>query len=202
MNSGWKAVLGLLIAGISFGVLSGCDATSKGSDITIDEMEHAGASRSEAVGRKAPPFTLPDQNGTMVSLSELRGRWVVLYFYPKDDTPGCTCQATEFTELLFQFRDMNAVVLGVNADSPESHRAFTEKFDLGYRLLSDPDHSVMKQYGTSVGGVFGGRRILRQTFIINPDGVIAYHFTEVIPKGHAERVREVLTSLQQQWKNG
>jgi peroxiredoxin Q/BCP len=179
-------------------ILAGCNNNTP--DISTEEMEEAGASRSNAVNSKAPGFTLRDQDGQSVSLSDYRGKWVVLYFYPKDDTPGCVCQATEFTELLFKFQDMNAKVIGVNADSPEQHRRFTKKYDLALTLLSDPDHDVMKTYGASVGGVFGGpRRIVRQTYIIDPDGVIRYHFTEVIPKGHAERVKEKLAELQKRY---
>ncbi len=99
------------------------------------------------VGHKAPPFKLKDQDETTVSLSELKGRWVVLYFYPKDDTPGCTTQACEFTEVTEAFRDLDAAVLGCSPDSPEQHREFIAKHNLGIRLLSDPGHTVMSAYG-------------------------------------------------------
>jgi peroxiredoxin Q/BCP len=164
--------------------------------ITAESMEEAGASRSHAVGEPAPPFTLMDQDNQPVSLSDYRGQWVVLYFYPKDDTPGCICQATEFTELLFRFQDMNAKVLGVSADDVATHKNFTKKHELKLTLLSDPDQKVMGQYGTSVKNAWGSRTILRQTFIIDPDGVIRRHWQEVIPKGHAKRVREKLAELQ------
>ncbi len=184
-------VIGGLVAG-----LVGCDPNP---EITAGDMETAGASRSSAVGEPSPAFTLKDQAGHPVSLSDYRGQWVVLYFYPKDDTPGCICQATEFTELLFRFQDMNAKVLGVNADDVATHKAFTEKYDLRLTLLSDPQQKVMERYGTSVKNAWGSRTILRQTFIIDPDGVIRYHWQEVIPKGHAKRVKEKLQELQQSY---
>jgi len=164
------------------------------------EMEQAAAQRSEVVGRPAPEFTLRNQDGQPTALSDFRGRWVVLYFYPKDDTPGCACQATEFTELLTQFRDMNAVILGVSEDPPASHRLFTEKYDLKLDLLSDPDHEVMRRYGAWVTSSLGDEqygRVIRTTYIICPRGTIQYHWPEVIPQGHAERVREKLAQLQQ-----
>jgi peroxiredoxin Q/BCP len=162
-------------------------------------METAAASRSEFAGLPAPDFTLKNQNDQPVTLSRQRGEWVVLYFYPKDDTPGCACQATEFTELLTQFRNMNALVFGVSSDSPQSHRLFVEKYALGLTLLSDPDHAVMKRYGAWVETSLGEKkseRVIRSTFIIGPDGLVRYHFPEVIPQGHAERVREKLAELQ------
>lgn len=184
--------------------LFGCDpnggiTSDPNPSITPEDMEEAGASRSSAVGKQAPAFTLKDQDGQNVSLSDYRGQWVVLYFYPKDDTPGCICQATEFTELLFRFQDMNAKVLGVNADSVQTHKDFTQKYDLKLTLLSDPNQRVMQDYGTSVKNAWGTRSILRQTFLIDPDGVIRYHWQEVIPKGHAKRVREKLIELQSQY---
>lgn len=186
----------LILIGVVAAGLTGCDPNP---NITAEDMEDAGASRSRAVGEQAPDFTLKDQTGQPVSLSDYRDQWVVLYFYPKDDTPGCICQATEFTELLFRFQDMNAKVLGVNADDVATHKAFADKYDLRLTLLSDPQQRVMQQYGTSVKNAWGSRTILRQTFIIDPDGVIRYHWQEVIPKGHAQRVREKLEELQQSY---
>jgi peroxiredoxin Q/BCP len=161
------------------------------------EMEAAAAARTAAQGKLAPSFTLPDYQDERVSLSDYRGQWVVLYFYPKNDTPGCTCQATEFTELLADFRDMNAAVLGVSEDTPDSHRHFREKYELKLRLLSDPDHDVMDRYGAWVDTPWG-ERVLRTTYIIGPEGRIRHHWPEVIPEGHAERVKEKLAELQQQ----
>jgi len=166
---------------------------------SVAAMEEAAAAHSPAVGRPAPAFRLPDQEDRPVRLKDLRGRWVVLYFYPKNDTPGCICEATEFTELLFRFQDMNASVYGISEDSTESHRAFIKKFALGMDLLSDPDHAVMKEYGAWVEAKVGDKsyqRVIRSTFLIGPDGTIRHHWPEVIPKGHAERVRRKLSELQ------
>ncbi len=162
-------------------------------------MESAAAERSTLVGRQAPRFTLPDQNDRPVALDDYRGRWLVLYFYPKDDTPDCTCQATEFTDLLFRFRDMNADVVGVSEDSPASHRKFSEKHGLGIYLLSDPDHEVMALYGAWAAGSPADPRqgrTIRSTVMIDPAGTIRRHWPLVAPRGHAERVREKLAQLQ------
>ena len=166
---------------------------------TVASMEQAASERSVFVGSSAPAFELQNQDGESVSLAGQRGKWLVLYFYPKDDTPGCACQATEFTGLLHQFRNMNAEVFGVSEDSPTSHRKFIKKYDLKLTLLSDSSHEVMRQYGAwtvqSIGGKSHGRTI-RSTFIIDPKGVIKAHYPEVFPRGHAERVREKLAKLQ------
>jgi thioredoxin-dependent peroxiredoxin len=162
-------------------------------------QEEAASARSEIVGISAPDFSLPDQNRKLVQLSALRGQWVVLYFYPKDDTPGCTTEATEFTGLLAgTFRQVGARVLGISADSVESHRSFRDKFGLGVDLLSDPDHKVMSAYGAWVSAALGQKsygRVIRSTLLIDPAGVIRYHWPEVIPEGHAQRVEKKLTEL-------
>ncbi len=150
------------------------------------------------VGTKAPEFTLPDQDGTDVSLAQFAGSWVVLYFYPKDDTPGCTVEACEFTEGIEGFRGLNAVILGCSPDSMESHRQFIDKFDLKVRLLSDPEHDVMAVYGAWGEKTLYGRKsigVIRSTVIINPEGRIAHRWKSVRTKGHAAKVREKLEGL-------
>ena len=162
-------------------------------------QEEAASKRSQVVGHKAPDFTLKDQNNKDVRLADLRGQWVVLYFYPADDTPGCTCQATEFTQLLSRFRQMNARVYGISADSPASHRDFIKHYNLGLDLLSDPGHRVMKEYGAFVTATLGEQqygRVIRTTMLVDPEGVIRHHWPEVIPEGHADRVRAKLAMLQ------
>jgi peroxiredoxin Q/BCP len=162
-------------------------------------QEEAASRNSPVVGLQAPEFSLPDPNGKPVTLASLRGQWIVLYFYPKDDTPGCTCEATEFTDLLGSLKGMNAKVYGVSADTPETHKLFIEKFKLGIELLSDPDKTMMRRYGAWVDYSLGERkfeRVIRSSMIIDPNGVIRYHWPEVIPKGHAQRVREKLALLQ------
>ncbi|MEN8165748.1 MAG: thioredoxin-dependent thiol peroxidase [Acidobacteriota bacterium] len=150
------------------------------------------------VGHKAPEFTLQDQDETEVSLAQFAGSWVVLYFYPKDDTPGCTIEACEFTEGIESFRDLDAAVLGCSPDSPERHRKFIEKYDLKVRLLSDPEHGVMEAYGAWGEKVLYGRKsigVKRSTVIIDPEGRIAHHWKSVRTKGHAAKVREKLEAL-------
>ena len=151
------------------------------------------------VGKKAPAFTLLDQDEKKVKLSDFKGKWVVLYFYPKDDTPGCTTEACEFTDGIADFRDLNAIVCGCSPDSPEKHREFIAKYELGVRLLSDPDHRTMESYGAwgeknMYGKITVG--VIRSTVIIDPEGRIAHHWKRVNTKGHALKVRERLEQLQ------
>jgi peroxiredoxin Q/BCP len=151
-----------------------------------------------SIGNKAPTFALPDQDATQVRLSDFGGRWVVLYFYPKDDTPGCTTEACEFTDGIKAFENLDAVVLGCSADTPESHRKFIAKHGLKLTLLSDADRAVMKAYGawgekTSYGRTTMG--VIRSTVLIDPKGVVAYHWPNVKAAGHAEKVREKLAEL-------
>ena len=151
------------------------------------------------VGKKAPAFKLRDQDDATASLAEWKGHWVVLYFYPKDDTPGCTIEACEFTAGIGDFEGLNAVVIGCSPDSPENHRKFIAKYDLGVRLLSDPEHKVMEAYGAWGEKNMYGRvtvGVIRSTVIIDPEGRIAHHWKRVKSKGHAEKVRERLENLQ------
>lgn len=152
------------------------------------------------VGMPAPHFELEDQNNDTVSLADLNGKWVVLYFYPKDDTPGCTTEACEFTAGLEAFEDLDAVVLGCSPDSPEKHRTFIAKHSLGLRLLSDPGHEVMEAYGAWGEKTMYGRTtegVIRSTVLIDPKGRIAHHWPKVKAAGHAEAVREKLAVLRQ-----
>ena len=151
------------------------------------------------IGKAAPKFTLEDQDGARVALKDFLGSWVVLYFYPKDDTPGCTTEACEFTEGIESFKKLDAVVLGCSPDSPEKHRKFIAKHGLAVRLLSDPDHAVMESYGAwgeknMYGKVTVG--IIRSTVIIDPRGRVAHHWRKVSAKGHAAKVEERLRELQ------
>jgi len=153
------------------------------------------------IGDAAPDFSRPDQDGVEVSLADYSGSWVVLYFYPRDDTPGCTTEACEFTEGIEAFRGLDAAVLGCSPDSPERHRKFIEKYSLAVRLLSDPDHLVMEPYGAwgeknMYGKVTVG--VIRSTVIIDPEGQIAHRWKRVKSKGHAAKVQERLEDLQRQ----
>jgi thioredoxin-dependent peroxiredoxin len=146
-------------------------------------------------GSPAPDFELATDEGERVRLSDLKGSPVVLYFYPADDTPGCTAQACEIRDQWSQFRDRGAVVLGVSPDDEESHARFREKYSLPFTLLADPGHDVAEKYGVWVEKNNYGRKsmgIERSTFVIDQDGNVARALRRVKPEGHAERVLEAL----------
>ena len=152
------------------------------------------------VGDRAPAFTLKDQDGEKQALTTQKGSWVVLYFYPRDDTPGCTTEACEFTDSIADFEGMDAVVLGCSPDSVEKHQKFIAKHDLGVTLLSDPDHVVMEKYGAWGEKVLYGKRsvgVIRSTVLIDPAGKVAHHWPKVRAKGHAASVAEVLAELRE-----
>ena len=151
------------------------------------------------VGNKAPAFTLIDQDGNKVKLSDFGGQWVVLYFYPKDDTPGCTIQACEFTVGIKPFEKLEATVVGVSPDSPQAHQKFIAKHQLKVTLLCDPKHTIMEKYGAwgkknMYGKVTVG--VIRSTVLIDPAGKVAHHWKKVKAAGHAEFVRKKLVELQ------
>ena len=148
-------------------------------------------------GVRAPDFTLPNQDGELVQLSSLRGRRVVLYFYPEADTPGCTTQACGIRERAADYRNVDAIVLGVSPDPPDKLRAFADKYRLPFTLLGDEDHSVAERYGVWVKGVIYRRRdtgIERSTFLIGLDGRIEHVFRKVDPADHDELVRGALVA--------
>jgi peroxiredoxin Q/BCP len=147
----------------------------------------AAADAMPAAGQKAPAFTLPSQNGTPISLKQYRGKWVVLYFYPKDMTTGCTIEAHNFQNSLSQFDAKNAVILGVSVDSTGSHQQFCAKDGLTFHLLSDTSHKVVGEYG-SLGGFHGMVMANRNTFLIDPHGRIAQVWTKVNPQTAASEV--------------
>jgi peroxiredoxin Q/BCP len=149
-------------------------------------------------GSKAPSFKLPDQNDHQVALSDFTGRWVVLYFYPRDSTPGCTVEACDFTAGLGGFDKLDAVVLGCSPDSPESHRKFIDKYKLKLTLLSDPEHKVLQAYQAWGEKTLYGKTsegVIRSTAIVDPAGRIAHHFPKVSAEGHAAEVRSKLEEL-------
>ncbi|MBK6848047.1 MAG: peroxiredoxin [Proteobacteria bacterium] len=151
-----------------------------------------------ALGAPAPDFTALNQREESVSLAALRGQWVVLYFYPKDDTPGCTIEACDFTAGLKAFAGLEAVVLGCSPDDAASHRRFIAKHALGIDLLSDPDHELLARYGAWGEKTMYGRTsfgVLRSTVLIDPQGQVAHHWSKVKAEGHAEAVREKLAEL-------
>lgn len=160
-------------------------------------MVSANAVAEIEVGQAAPDFQLPDQYQKMHSLSDYSGRWLVLYFYPKDDTPGCTTEACNFRDEIFRLRELGAEVLGVSIDSPESHARFAEKHGLPFSLLSDEDGRVAESYG-SLRRVGPLQMAKRHTFIIDPEGGIAGIYRKVNPKTHSDTVIADIQSLQTQ----
>lgn len=149
-----------------------------------------------STGHKAPHFSLPDQAGTLHSLTDYVGRWVLLYFYPKDNTSGCTTEACEMRDSFSAFKENNIIVLGVSTDSIESHASFAEQLNLPFPLLADTDKAVVNEYGVWVEKVNYGKKymgIIRTTFLITPDGAIAKIYEHVKPEGHAN---EILADVQ------
>ncbi|HEX4354621.1 MAG TPA: thioredoxin-dependent thiol peroxidase [Polyangiales bacterium] len=147
------------------------------------------------VGKRAPAFSLQDSDGNDVSLKDFRGKRVVLYFYPRDNTPGCTVEAQDFQKALPQFKKRNAVVLGVSRDSLASHCKFRDKFDLTFPLLSDPDHAVLEAYGAWGEKTLYGKKslgVIRSTVMIDEQGKVLRAFPSVKVKGHVEAVLAAL----------
>jgi peroxiredoxin Q/BCP len=154
-----------------------------------------------ALHKKAPDFSLPDQEGKLHTLAAYKGKWVLLYFYPKDDTTGCTAEACAIRDGFPNFKKLQAVVLGVSADSVESHKKFASKYKLPFTLLSDPEKKVLLAYGVWAKKKFMGKEymgILRSSFLIAPDGSIAKVYEKVKPALHAEEVLKDLQTLKKQ----
>ena len=150
------------------------------------------------VGESAPAFTLPDQNGKPVSLADYRGKWVVLYFYPKDGTPGCTTEACEFRDNVFAFRNAGATILGISVDDVASHGKFAAEHRLPFTLLADSEKKVASQYGV-LHRMLGLMELARrETFIVDPQGRVAKHYREVDPGSHSKQVIADLKALQAQ----
>jgi peroxiredoxin Q/BCP len=147
------------------------------------------------VGTMAPEFTLPSQDGTPVTLNDFRGKWVVLYFYPKDGTPGCTVEAHNFQRDQAQYAQRNSVVVGVSVDTTGSHKEFCSKEGLNFKLLADTEHKVATEYGSLMN--FGVAQVAaRHTFLIDPQGKIQRTYTSVNPSKHSEEVLAALDELQ------
>ena len=148
-----------------------------------------------AAGEPAPDFELKDQDGQLHSIEDYRGKWVALYFYPKDNTPGCTTEACEFRDNIFAFRDMDCQILGVSLDDEESHKAFSEKHGLPFPLLADTAGTTADAYGVK-SKMMGMTVAKRQTFLIDPDGNVARHYDKVNPEAHSKQVLADLEDLQ------
>lgn len=150
------------------------------------------------VGKKAPAFSLNNQAGETVKLSDFAGAWLVLYFYPKDDTPGCTTQACDFTAGIKGFEKAAVTVLGCSPDSPESHTKFIAKHNLKLSLLSDPDHTTIEKYGAwGEKNLYGKKSmgVIRSTVVIDPQGKVAHHWAKVKSTGHVQVVAAKLKEL-------
>jgi len=150
------------------------------------------------INDKAPVFSLLNKDEKKISLSGFLGKWIVLYFYPKDNTPGCTQEACDFSVNITDFKDVNADVIGISPDLPKSHKNFSEKYDLKVELLSDPDHIVLEKYGAwglkkNYGKEYMG--VIRSTFIIDPNGFIKAKWDKVSVKGHIDDVKKKLIEL-------
>src|SRR6266446_8296241 len=148
-----------------------------------------------AVGTNAPDFTLTTNEGNQAGLKDFRGKWVVLYFYPKDFTSGCTLEAHNFQRDLAKYEQAGAVILGVSVDSADSHKGFCAKEGLNFTLLSDPDAKVTAAYGSAME-YKGSKLAARNTFLIDPEGKIAKVYTQVDPAGHSDEVLAALGGLQ------
>ncbi len=146
-------------------------------------------------GDRMPSFELPDQDGNLVRSADFAGKPLVVYFYPKDSTPGCTTEACSFRDAYAEYRERGVAVVGISADSPASHRKFADKFSLPFTLLADPDKKVITAFGAwgekkMYGKPYQG--ILRSTFVIGPDGAVKKVFPKVSPAGHAEEILAIL----------
>jgi thioredoxin-dependent peroxiredoxin len=165
--------------------------------VTLATLFAAAADQPQppAAGTPAPAFSLPNQEGVQVSLDQFKGKWVVLYFYPKDFTSGCTVEAHNFQRDIDKYTEKNAVILGVSVDNVDSHKGFCTKEGLNFKLLADPDHVVVQKYG-SVMDYNGTILAARNTFLIDPTGVIRKVYLKVGPEGHSEEVLADLQKLQ------
>jgi thioredoxin-dependent peroxiredoxin len=161
---------------------------------TLAIMQAAEDQKQPEVGKPAPEFSLTTDDGSQVSLKDYRGKWVVLYFYPKDFTGGCTIEAKNFQRDLAKYNETGAVVLGVSVDSAQSHKDFCAKEGLNFKLLADPDAKVSAQYGSKMN-YKGATMAARNTFIINPKGEVAKVFTGVKPAEHSDEVLKTLAEL-------
>jgi thioredoxin-dependent peroxiredoxin len=150
------------------------------------------------VGKTAPAFSGVTEQGEKIRLSQYKGKNVVLYFYPKDNTPGCTVEAKEFRDAQDEFEGANAVVIGVSPDGPESHCKFIDRFELNFTLLADEDHKVAEKYGVWIEKNMYGKKFMgiqRATFLIDPKGKISHVWPKVRAAGHAEQVVKMLAEL-------
>jgi len=151
-------------------------------------------------GSDAPAFNLQDQNGDWHTLAEYRGQWLAIYFYPKDDTPGCTTEACSFRDNIYAFRAIGAAVVGISVDDVESHKEFSEKFKIPFTLLADSEHTTATAYGV-LKDYKRMKLASRQSFLVDPDGKIAKHYADVNPDDHTDEVLADIETLSEVWKS-
>lgn len=158
------------------------------------------AGEQPAQGSDAPSFNLQDQNGEWHTLEDYSGRWLAIYFYPKDDTPGCTTEACNFRDNIYAFKAIDAAVVGISVDDVESHKKFADKYKLPFTLLADSDSKTASDYG-----VLKDYKLLklasRQSFLVDPDGKIARHYADVDPDTHTEEVLADIKTLSEVWES-
>lgn len=181
--------MNLTVARISLGVLLAAAL------VFVGMRAFAASAPIPQVGQTAPAFSLPNQEGTNISLNDYKGKWVVVYFYPRDMTSGCTIEARNFQKDIGKFEALNAVVLGVSVDSVKSHQQFCAKDGLHFKLLSDTGHNVVQQYG-SLGNYMGVKIAKRNTFLIDPQGKIAKEWIGVDPNQASTEVLDAIHSMQ------
>jgi thioredoxin-dependent peroxiredoxin len=162
--------------------------------VTLMAMQAEETQKQPEAGQPAPDFTLTSSDGSQVNLKDYRGKWVVLYFYPKDFTSGCTLEAHNFQRDLTKYQQSGAVILGVSVDSAQSHKDFCAKEGLNFKLLADPDGKVSSEYGSTMD-YKGAKMAARNTFLIDPQGKIAKVYTGVKPADHSEQVLNDLAAL-------
>lgn len=150
----------------------------------------------EMLNKPAPEFSAKNQDGELIKLSDLHGKWIVLYFYPKDETPGCTVQACSLRDVNTELTELSATVVGVSKDDEDSHRKFAAKHNLNFHLLADADQSIINTYGAWGPKMFGREGILRKTYLIDPDGVVRKVWAKATPQGHGDDVVDALKALQ------
>jgi peroxiredoxin Q/BCP len=180
MNTSYILYIGLPIALIILGILA---------------LRSAPPSSYLVLGEAAPALDLLDQNGQRQRLEDYRGQWLVLYFYPKDDTPGCTTEACQFRDDYYRIKALDAVVIGVSPDDVVSHKAFADKYQLPFPLLADDEKKLAEVYGV-LSGLGPIKFASRQSFIIDPQGRVARHYARVSPGGHAGEIIRDLQALQ------
>ena len=152
-------------------------------------------SEDKLLGKAAPEFKLRNSYGELVSLKEFKGEWLLVFFYPKDDTPGCTKEACSLRDNFTEIKKLNANVLGISIDSSESHKEFKEKYNLPFMLLSDPDGETAKKYG-ALNNFFIFKLAKRQSFIIDPKGVVRRVYRDVSPSNHAQEIKNDLEAFE------